>query len=207
MRVVKIRLVKSNSFWFLNNLQLGPENSVSEPIDLDSVDSTVMAKIKSAEETFGLIRLVPQPEGVKPTFVIEKSKPASYVFPRHRPIKKIIKDKASVASKEILTRQEENKEDVPEVQSVTVESVPDVEELPGQEEPEIQKVEPLEEDFEEAELILKQNGNTVKRIVKNLHRPEEETRRLLLACLEVEKKNKKRKGTVAALEEAYLEVS
>lgn len=208
MHVVRIRLIKSNSFWFLNNLRLGPENSVSDPIDLDALDNRTRDKIEKAEESFGLIKVIPQPEGVKPTFEVEKSSPVSYALPRYRSISKIVKDKAKqVEEKEPPEKPESESEEFPEIQSVTVEEDSVTEEISEPEEPEIKKVEPTEEDFEEARLLLKQNGNTVKRVLRHMDKPADEAKRFLLACLEVEKDRKKRKGTIATLEEAYLEVS
>lgn len=208
MRVVRIKLTKPNSFWFLNNLHLGPENRVSEPIDLDALDGRTRNKVDKAEKTFKLIKVLPQPNGTRPTFEVESAKPAHYVLPRHEPVSKIARRKAEQAEKTSKEPPAVDEEKMPDIESVTLADEPlSVEEIEEPEEPKIEKVEPTEEDFEEAEALLRQNGNTVKRVLRYMDRPVDEVKRFLLACLKIEKKRKKRKGTIAALEEAYLEVS
>lgn len=208
MRVVRVKLVKPNSFWFMNNLRLGPEDPVSEPFDWDALDFVSKDKIEKAANKFGLVKILDQPDGTAPVFVVEKSKPASYVFPRKQVVRRAIKEKAQET--ESLEAAEDEQPQEPDeglgIRTITMDES-ESEELSEPDPPEIEETVPTEEDYEDARSLLKRNGNTVKRLIRDMSKPANEMRAFLLACLEVEKKDKKRKGTITALEEAYLEVS
>jgi len=209
MRVVRVKLVKPNSFWFMNNLHLGPDNPMSEPFDWDALDSVSKDKIEKAANKFGLVEIWIQPDETAPTFVVEKSKPVNYVFPQRQAIRKIVRKKTQGIDipEPIEKGRQEDLGEEPDIRSVTLDEPLVAEEPQDLEPPEIEETKPTEEDYEDARSLLQRNGNTVKRLIRDMSKPADEMKRLLLACLEVEKEDKKRKGVKTALEKAYLEVS
>jgi len=87
----------------------------------------------------------------------------------------------------------EEEEVFPEVVSVTLEEEVKEEEIVIS--PEI---------YEEAKLILKKNGNTVRKIIKALSHTDE-TFSILSACLEMEQIDSNRNGIVKLLEQRLME--
>lgn len=75
-----------------------------------------------------------------------------------------------------------------------------------EEPPPIIRVEPTDKDYEEARLLLDKNGNTVTKSLRSLD-VTQEIKPFLLACIEVEKKNRKRTSVLSTLEEVFLSVS
>lgn len=202
MNIVRIQLVKPNSFWFLNDLHLGPGNSLSEPFDLDTASPNVRAKINKASEELRVIKLVIQPEGTKPTLDINKNSAPRYELPRHRfnnPNINIARDleEPQPAIPELPCLDDKEPE-MPELKSFTVEVEP---------EPEIEETNPSDQDFIDARILLSKNGNTIKKVIRNMEKSSSEMKAFLLACIEVEKQGKKREGTIKFLEEFFLGVA
>lgn len=76
----------------------------------------------------------------------------------------------------------------------------------AEEPPPVIKVEPTERDYEEARLLLEKNGNTVTKSLRNLDLGQD-IKPFLLACIEVEKNNRKRTSVLSTLEEVFLSIS
>ena len=196
MNIVRIELTKPNSFWFLNDLHLGPGSNVSEPFDLDAADPHVKEKIDKAEKDFRIIKVIPQPEGTNSSFDINIDTSVRFELPRARPraIRVATNQEAVVANTPMRPDLESG---MPELQSFTIQDDP---------EPEIEETVPVERDFDEAKTLLSKNGNTIKRVVRSLGKDPKKAKAFLLACIEVEKVGKNRPGTIKTLEEAFSEI-
>ena len=169
MRLIKICLAENNPFWFLGDLRLTTRAPVSQYFDIDKLTKEGQAALDAS-----LRRCV-----IK-AFDIEENR---------------IK---SLASHNLLgggALEEEEEEsiklsDLPEIVSVTCEA---------DEEEEVEETEPTERDYEEAEVLLKKNGNTVRKTISELL-VNRDTISLLLACKKLEKNERNRKGVLKELD-------
>lgn len=85
---------------------------------------------------------------------------------------------------------DEEDEIIEEIQSVTV---------PMDEEDEEDYTIEEQDHTEEAEIIMKKNGNTVKKLISNMDSDDSFTEGIIKACLDYEKQNKKRKNMISFL--------
>ena len=202
MDIVRIKLMKPNSFWFLNDLHLGPGNILSPPFDLDEAESKIKEKIVRAENDFRVIKVIRQPEGTVPMLNINTDSTVRFELPKSMPrgVRMMNEKKAEEKTEATLLAPQgpEAETEMPELKSITLEPEP---------EPEIEETLPSEQDFDNAKALLARNGNTIKKVIRTLDKPAQEIKAFLLACLEVERTGKNRKGTIACLEEAFLGVS
>jgi hypothetical protein len=197
MDIVRIKLIKPNSFWFLNDLHLGPGNSISPPFDLDEADPKIREKIVKAEDTFGIIKIVRQSKDTKPSFNINQDSSKRFELPQTSPMAIKTLDGQKVATP-IPPVKDKGQEEMPELKSFTVEPEPEPkEELP----------EPTEQDYKNAEVLLARNGNTIKKTVRSLDRTSTETVSFLLACIKKETSGKDREGILESLRNALAEAT
>lgn len=188
MNIVRVKLIKPNTFWFLNDLRLGPDNILSPPFDLDAADSVVREKIEKAEKQFGLIKIIPQEENKAPLLDVNKDSSGAirYELPSITPM--VIR--MDGAKKEItkIDTKKEVEENMPEIASVTV-SEPEVEEE--------EVLPPSDEDYENARVLLARNGNTIKRTIRSIKDVS-----MIRACIELEMYGKNREGILESLKNA-----
>ena len=174
MRLVKIQLADS-PFWFLGKLvNLTQENRMSDFLNVDSLPDEEKTIINKSAR-IGEIRIYD---------------------PENRRLKTI--DESDYISGEYAVDIDDIKDDesdtVPEVFSVTVNNDKDEDEDKN----------PTKADYEEAQILLNKNGNTVKKIIKQI--PKTTDGLLLLhACLETEKANQSRAGVVNTIEKCIVE--
>jgi len=175
MRLVKIRLADC-PFWFLGKtVNLTKNKPVSDFINIDSL-SDENKKIINHSASRGEIRIFD---------------------PDNNKLKNL--DSAILISGEFSVDIEDIKYDesdtIPEVFSMTVED-----DAPDEDEVQV----PDENDYENAELLLSKNGNTVKKTIKQLPTTEEGLM-LLHACLETEKSDRNRAGIISTIEQRIME--
>jgi len=176
MKLVKIKLSES-PFWFLGKaIKLNRSKPFSDLINVDSL-SDEDKKIIDKSISRCEIKLFDS-EGNR----IPSLEEAGY-----------IRGEFSVSLEDI---KEDQSDTVPEVFSVTVGN--------DDEDEEDEILEPTETDYENAELILSKNGNTVKKIIKETS-DSEEGLSLLHACLTIEKQNKNRIGIINSIEQRIME--
>lgn len=188
MNIVRIKLVKPNTFWFMNDLRLGPGDVLSPPFDLDAADPVTRSKIEKAEKDFGIIKIIRQETDKAPLLDINKdsSSKMRYELPPTTPmVVKIENEK-----KEVARVEKKKEEEIPEIASVTVE-----EPLPEEEE----VAPPSDQDYENARVLLARNGNTIKKTARSI---KEES--LLRACIELEMCGKNREGILESLRNALM---
>ena len=175
MRLVKIKLHDS-PFWFLGKLiNLSLANPISDPINVDSLPDEEIAIIdKSASQCE--IKLFDADGNL-----IKSLKDAGY-----------IKGELAVDLGDVKVDESDK---APEVFSVTVDNDEDEEEE--------QEPEPTEVDYDNAELLLSKNGNTVKKTLRELPHTDEALM-LLHACLSLEKQNKQRASIIGVIEQKIM---
>ena len=175
MKLVKLRLADS-PFWFLgNNISLTRQNPTSDFLNIDALQHEEVQIINMAIRK-GEIKVF-DPENIRLN-TVEAAK--------------VISGELSVDINDI---EDDESDSMPEVFSVTIdENIEDETKESG----------PEAEDYREAEIILSKNGNTVKKIIKNIPNTTEGLV-LLHASLEVEKQNKNRIGIVSAIEQRIME--
>lgn len=177
MRLIQIQLKASEPFWFLKDIiKLNQNNRISDFINADSL----------TESTKKIINLS------------IKRKEVDVIDYEGNPIKdlnEIIYVYGDMAvSVEDVKEPEENL--TPEMVSVTV-SMDDEE----KEEEKKLSIEPGEEDIESAKILLGQNGNTIKKMIRNMKQTNENLT-ILHASMDIEISGKNRKGILVALQDA-----
>jgi hypothetical protein len=220
MRIVKIHLARPGTFWFYNNVKLGPGNTESEPFDFDALGGKVRDHILRSQNIFHYIKIVDQPEGVWPTMEIQQLEegaryelplppgmPRRPVPPKHEPIKVKKPKKPALPPPHVsfeapIVLRKDGKvlrkalQDMePVIRTVTVEETEEA----------VVVSEPDAEDYAEAVVLLKQNGNTIKKVLRSMEHTAA-NRLLLKACIETERDGKNRAGVLTALEEAFLAI-
>lgn len=178
MRLVKVCLGQNETFWFLDKIRLTPTSRVSNLFDIDRL----------SREDFNALNKSIQHRRVK---AFDKDGVRLNNLGEHNILGGELPDA-------ILEDTEVEEEDIPQVISVTCEN--------DEESEEAQEIVVSDGDFAEAKVILKNNGNTVRKTIMNFALSAE-TVGIIQACLELEAENKVRKGVMKAatekLEEYY----
>jgi ABC-type transport system substrate-binding protein len=183
MKLIQIRLRKSVPFWFIGNLiTLNQENEVSDFISIDSLNDDIRKVID--------LSIYRQEINVfdYDGNIVKKLDDTKY-----------ISGQFSVSTDDVSGNDEEN-DLLPEMISVTM----DEQETEEKQVEEKRPVEPGEEDIENAKILLEQNGNTVKKTIKNITRTDDNLL-LLRACLNEEQLNKNRKGIISTIKKILSE--
>lgn len=178
MRLIKVCLRSGETFWFLANIRLTPQSRTSGLFDID----------KLSREEFNTLDKSIQHGRVK---AFDKDGVRLNSLGEHNVL-------GGELPSAILEDTEVEEEDLPQVISVTCSN--------DEESEEDHEVVVTDDDFAEARIILNNNGNTARKTVINFS-VTAETVGIIQACLELETKNKARKGIIKAatkkLEEYY----
>lgn len=179
MRLVQIQLRPSVPFWFIGTvLRLNQENKTSDFFDVDTLEDGIKKIINQSinrQEIFAF-----DYNGTK----IHSLDDAKYISGNH-----------AVSIDDV-----DDEEDglIPEIVSVTVGGEEE------EEEEDILLAEPGEDHIENAKILLEQNGNTVKRMIKNMTITDDNIL-MLKACLRQETSNRNRRSIVSAIEKILME--
>ena len=175
MRLVKIKLAPSIPFWFLgDSISLHAKNPISSVFDIDAIDQDLVKVIEVSANRFEIILLDVNDNR------LNSVKDSNY-----------LEGDYFVSTEDI---KEEEKEDS-SIFSITCPIEEEEEELVEEKPLEITK-----KDRENAKILLKKNGNTIKKTIKSMDRSEKNLA-LLSAMLEMEKISKNRKGIICSIEE------
>jgi hypothetical protein len=184
MRLIQLKLGKDHPFWFLAGIRLDSTNPRSSIIDFDLLP-TITARIIKRSAECGEVRILDVDGKMLPPNFEEL-----YISHGMRPV-----DTGDV-----------EKDDSPPISCVTVE-------LDTEEDSKKEVEDPLEskEDLDpsqflkEAKMLLSLHGNAIKARIKKLDQTGR-AQGLLLACLKVEKDDKKRPGILGAINQALMEM-
>ena len=176
MRLVKIKLADC-PFWFLGKLvSLTQQHPVSDFINVDSLLD---------EDKLIINRSVGRGEVRIYDFESRRMKDLNEIV--------LVNGEYAVDIEDI---KEDQSNAMPEVFSMTVEDETE------QEEDEYQG--PTETDYQNAQLLLNKNGNTVRKTIKEIPKTDEGLL-LLHACLDTEKTGRNRVGIVTVIEQCIME--
>jgi hypothetical protein len=180
MRLVQIQLRPSIPFWFIDNIvKLNQFNRVSDFINVNSLTGLTKEIIDLS------IRQ-------KQIFVLD--------YNGNR-VKKL--DEAIYIAGDMSVSIEDTKEDtdedlIPEMVSVTT-SINNKEEKEEKEEK--PSLEPSEDHIENAKILLERNGNTIKKMIRNIKQTDDNLM-VLHASLKLEAVDKNRSGILVAIQNA-----
>ncbi len=175
MRLVQIKLNYSSTspFWFLGRIQLNEKKLISDFLDVDSLE----------EETKKIIDLSAKTAEIKLfDYYGERVLSLSQLNRVQGDFNVGIEDSIEEISEDLL----------PEMISVTEEEIEEEEET---EEEEIVQEKPIQD----AEILLNKNGNTVKKMIKNLP-ISDDSLSLLHCCLEIEQQGKARASVLSTIQ-------
>ena len=180
MKLVQIQIRPSVPFWFIQDMvRLNQNNRISEFINVDSLNDEIKKIINLAiyRQEINLLDY----NGIK----LKSINDVSYVL-----------GDCAITTEDVNDDSEKNL--IPELISVTTND--------EEEKPEKEKVsmEPSHKHIENAKILLEQNGNTIKKMVKNMKKTNDNLI-LLSTCLDIENSNKNRKGVIVAIQEAMME--
>ena len=175
MRLVKFKLADS-PFWFLDNLiRLNQVHKMSDFVNIDSLSDEQKVIVNKSIASGAIKAFDPESNRVK------NINDTSYV-----------NGELAISLEDI---EEDESDTVPEVFSMTVSN---------DEEEEEEEEGPTDTDFDNAQLLLDKNGNTVKKALKAIPKTNEGLL-LLHACLGLEKSGKNRLGIVSTIEQRIME--
>lgn len=161
MRLIKLQLKNSVPFWSLGLIKLNSDYRTSDFIDVDALSETNVNIIQSSKD-HGLINLIDTNNNFVKSII-----GTQYL------------NESLIDTEDV--EEEEEEIEVESIKSVTI----------SLEDEEIKGSLSVEDFYEEALIMTKKNGNTLKKIIQNLDN-DEETKYLIRACIKVEKENKNR---------------
>jgi len=166
--------LRACDFWNLAPIELNPTKPISPLLDIDLLTEQ-QSKIIDKSVIIGDIKLI-GPDGTL--------------------IKGGLKA-VNVIEGNYVSDEDIEEDNVPPVISITVESKEDMEE-------EEEKEGPSEETFAEADILLKRNGNTVKKTILSFDKTDQNLI-FLHACLIKENEGKHRAGVLHVIQQAISE--
>ena len=180
MRLVQIQLKSSIPFWFLDDIiKLNQNNRVSDFINIDSLTEPIRT----------IIDLSVRRHEINIT---------DYHGNKINSLDEVICVCGDMAVDTEDIQDDPEEELIPEMVSVTVSMLEEKEE---EKEEEQLPVEPSEKHIENSKILLEQNGNTIKKMIRNMKQTDDNLM-ILNTSMALEMSGKNRKGIITAMQNA-----
>lgn len=173
----------------MDNIKLTPYESTSPPFDFDSVYEEGRQRIYSSVNVTGKIQMIDIGATKEPLLDIVPDDKYTYELPNQQ---------HQYVPRSFYVPAETELDD-------NIDSEPSSQEIVAQDSPSLEDINPTEEDLKNARKLLSRRVKIIESRIRALPKTKE-NRRLLLGCIQVEKKNKNRKSVFNILETAFLSI-